>query len=419
MPKRDGTPMMRRAKGTGSLRHLDGDRWQVIGRVDGHQVTRVFTAPNGTEAERLAPSVREAAATDYRAKSRGQDAEATERAERQSWTVSRYADFYLEAWAGPHLSHTAYQRYKQILKNQIKPNIGHLKMSELTETDLQRLYTTLASKGARRYGDAPLSGPTIWTVYNVIRALYAFAVQVQHDFATNPAAGKSARPRDVERTGTPKRAVDVAEVERFVALAVEDAPTLAVPVMLSAYLGTRRSETLALRWSDVNYDAGEIVVRRSVTQTRPDGITIRETTKTGKRRHIPLDMHTVSELKRLQAEQRKRRMTHRKTWKGAESPADDWICATTEGAMIEPTPFAGQFRNCAERIGMDNITPHLLRHAFVSQLIALDYDAVTIAAITGHSPDVLLRTYAHAFDKRKREAVDMLGAARVAARAAL
>lgn len=35
----------------------------------------------------------------------------------------------------------------------------------------------------------------------------------------------------------------------------------------------------------------------------------------------------------------------------------------------------------------------------------------------GHSPDVLLRTYAHAFDARKREATDALGAAREAAQA--
>ncbi len=51
-------------------------------------------------------------------------------------------------------------------------------------------------------------------------------------------------------------------------------------------------------------------------------------------------------------------------------------------------------------------------------MIALGFDAVTIAAMSGHSPDVLLKTYAHAFDGRKREAMEALGAARLAARAA-
>jgi len=39
-------------------------------------------------------------------------------------------------------------------------------------------------------------------------------------------------------------------------------------------------------------------------------------------------------------------------------------------------------------------------------MISLGYDAVTIASMSGHSPDVLLRIYGHAFEKRRREAVD-------------
>jgi hypothetical protein len=38
--------------------------------------------------------------------------------------------------------------------------------------------------------------------------------------------------------------------------------------------------------------------------------------------------------------------------------------------------------------------------------------------MSGHSPEVLLTVYAHAFDTRKREAMDALGAARKAVRAA-
>jgi hypothetical protein len=51
-------------------------------------------------------------------------------------------------------------------------------------------------------------------------------------------------------------------------------------------------------------------------------------------------------------------------------------------------------------------------------MIALGFDAVTIASMSGHSPDVLLTTYAHAFDARKREAMDALAEARKQARAA-
>jgi len=51
-------------------------------------------------------------------------------------------------------------------------------------------------------------------------------------------------------------------------------------------------------------------------------------------------------------------------------------------------------------------------------MIALGFDAVTIASMSGHSPDVLLTTYAHAFDGRKREAMDALAEARKQAQTA-
>jgi integrase len=413
------TATRQRPYGSGSLRSLGDGRYQVIGWHVGRQVTRVFRAANDTEAEKLAPSVRETAIADRKAKQTARGRMEIERATRREWTVSRYADYYLSEWAAHHLADTTYRRYEQIIRQHVKPNLGDMKLSEVTETDLQRLYAQLSSKGSRkRGGDSALAGPTVWTVHNVIRALFTFAVQIQHDLDRSPAASKAARPQNVERTGAPKRAVDVAEVERFVKLAVADSPALEAPVMLSAYLGTRRSETLALRWSDIDYDAKEVIIQRSVTQTPEGGIVIKETTKTKKRRHVPLDAYTIAELKLLQTEQRQRRMRHRRSWKGADSPAQDWICATAEGEMVAPASFEASFRNMAERIGMSSITPHLLRHAFVSQLIALGNDAVTISAITGHSPDVLLKNYAHAFDKRKREAVDRLGEAREAARSA-
>lgn len=130
-------------------------------------------------------------------------------------------------------------------------------------------------------------------------------------------------------------------MERFVTLAREQAPNIAVSVMLAAYLGTRRGETLALRWCDLDADAGEITVRQAVTQTPTYGVAVK-TTKTRKQRVIPLDADTLATLKTVQREQREQRMALGKAWQGAKD--------------------------------------------------------------------------AHAFDKRKREAVDALGEARAAAR---
>ena len=403
----------RRPKGTGSMRHLGGDRWQVTVKHDGRRISRVFRARNATEANRIADAVRLELVADRKKVAVTSGAE---RKQRQGWTVKRYLAYYFEQH-GPDLAVTTLRRYRTIADHQIIPHIGNRRMADVTPADLNAMYRALGSDGARkRGGKGALSGPTIWTVHAVVRALFTFACEVQGDFETNPAANKGARPK-ASRTGKAKKALDVAEVERFVALAAEDAPAIAVPVMLSAYLGTRRSETLALRWCDVDFDASEATIRRSVTQTPKDGVKVRESTKTDKDRVVPLDAHTIGRLRSVQSNQRRDRLAH-KAWEGARSPANDYICATPTGAMLTPDAFATAFRTFARTNGMSHITPHLLRHAYVSQMIALGYDPVTISAITGHSPDVLLKVYAHAFDNLKREAVDKLGEAREAARAA-
>ena len=64
--------------------------------------------------------------------------------------------------------------------------------------------------------------------------------------------------------------------------------------------------------------------------------------------------------------------------------------------------------------------PRVPRHAFVSQLIALGYDAAAISAMAAHSPNVLLLIYAHACGAaRAREGWTRSPEARKAIRAAL
>jgi len=401
--------MGRRAKGTGALRDLGEGRWQVAVYVDGKRMTRVYTASGVTAANKAADAVRTALVADRKLVA---NAEGVKREERRKWTVAQYIAFYFREWAPDHLANTTRERYSQITKHQIIPHIGAKLMSEVTVNDLAKMYAALAGKGSRRYSGT-LAGQTILTVHMVVRAIFAFACDVQKDFTENPARDKAAKPK-IEQA-VKKRGLDVAEVERFVTLAREQAPDIAVPVMLAAYLGTRRGETLALRWCDLDAGAGELTVRRAVTQTPTYGVAVK-TTKTGKQRIIPLDADTLATLKTVQREQREQRMALGKGWQGAKAPADDYIATTPTGAGIAPDAFANAFRTLAKQNKLTSVTPHILRHAWVSQMIALGFDAVTIAAMTGHSPDVLLRTYAHAFDGRKREAVDALGEARAAAR---
>lgn len=406
----------RRPKGSGSLRQLDGERWQLTVKVADKRHSRVFTARNATEAHKMSAEIRREIDEAIRVAGIERSLETVERDERKEFTLERYVAYYFSEWADHRLAATTRQSYRLISKNQVVPRLGAKKMRDVTPADLSKLYAALGQSGARRNKTETggLSDLYIWHVHTFVEALFTFAVR-QEDVDQNPA--RRAKPTVPRRAAKTTRALEVTEVEQLLRAVRLHDPSLYLPVMVSAYLGTRRGELCGLRWADLDTEKGEVTIRRSVSRTTPEGLVVK-TTKTGKVRTIPLDQETLTELETYRKAQRRERMVWGPGWAGAESAENDYICTSADGSVMNPDHFTHQFRAFATAHGFEAVTPHALRHAFVSQLIALGFDAVTISSMSGHSPDVLLNVYAHAFDKRKREAMEALGAVRKLARAA-
>lgn len=406
----------RRAKGSGSLRHLGGQRWQLTVKTSGKRHSRVFIARNATEAHRLSTGVRTNLDAAIEAAGLVRSAVESERDERREWTLERYITYYNSEWAEHALAPTTRQHYRLLAKNHVVPRIGSRKLLEVTPSDLSRLYATLEKPEARchKKGESGLSNLTIWHVHTFLKAVYSFA-NYNGDTDYNPT--RNAKPT-VSRTPAKKpSALDFAGVERLLDKVREVDSSLYPPVMVSAYLGTRRGETCGVRWSDLDFASGEVTIRRAVTRTRPEGLLVKST-KTGKERTIPLDEAALSEFEALRRAQLRQRLVYGPGWRGAESPEDDYVCTSPDGSVLNPDHFTAKYHAFAHANGFEKITPQVLRHTFVSLLISLGFDAVTIASMSGHSPDVLLKVYAHAFDKRKREAMEALGEARAEAKAA-
>ena len=94
------------------------------------------------------------------------------------------------------------------------------------------------------------------------------------------------------------------ELARFLGWADVQDPDLAMGWRLLAVTGMRRGEALALRWRDVDLDAGRLAVRRSVgvVKTKGAGERILEgPTKTGRSRVVDLDAGTVAALRAYRA----------------------------------------------------------------------------------------------------------------------
>ena len=168
----------------------------------------------------------------------------------------------------------------------------------------------------------------------------------------------------------------------------------------------RRGEALALRWRDVDLDAGTLSVRRSAGMIRNAGEGAEVTegdTKSGKPRVVDLGPATVAVLR-----------AHRKA-RGAMALqlARDYalVFADHEGRHLQPEHFSRSFadalRRCAKQLGAaapPAIRLHDLRHTHATILLTAGVPVHVVSQRLGHaSPVVTLTVYAHVVPGSQRK----------------
>lgn len=169
-------------------------------------------------------------------------------------------------------------------------------------------------------------------------------------------------------------------------------------------LGLRRGEVLGLRWCDVDLDAAEVHVRQSRTPAMGQVAVVEPKTKRG-RRTVPLTKEAVSALRRT------RQLTvldNPLVPFQAKRDGSRLVVVNQAGEPLHPTTWGHMFNGHVSELGLRRIRLHDMRHTAATLLLQAGVAPVVVAGILGHSPAVLLSTYAHALPNAKRDAVDLL-----------
>ena len=167
---------------------------------------------------------------------------------------------------------------------------------------------------------------------------------------------------------------------------------MGVYLRLASAMGARRGELCALRWSSIDLEAGVVVVDRAIVMT-PSGPVERDYPKTAaSRRKVALDPGTVSVLR-----EHRQRQDGRAEQFGCTVAADAHIFSVEpDGSRAwNPQVVTHRFTRLRQRLGLDDVRLHDLRHYVATQLISGGVDVRTVAGRLGHAnPSVTLRTYA-------------------------
>lgn len=267
---------------------------------------------------------------------------------------------------------------------------------------LARPYPALDKKG-RLVTRPGLSLSSRRLVHATLRAALNVAVQ-RHLIARNPAWRMTPYPVDGEEEHEPHlRCWSPEQLQRFLE-SVADDPLFALWHVFAAY-GLRRGEALALRWGDVDLEAGRMTIRRNRVPLQ-GGCIVEGTTKTKRIRELPLSNSTVSVLR-----------SHRSRQRGGDvvdfarlaDEAKAYVFTDDAGLPLNPNSVTWRFRKAVLATGLPLIPLHGLRHTCGTSLLQKGVSPTVVAKILGHSNvTTTLNVYSHALSGAVAEAIDVM-----------
>jgi integrase len=307
-------------------------------------------------------------------------------------TVGQFLDRFTQDWIAIHAGARTAERYRDALAH-VRRHLGERPLQKLRPADIAALYATLS-----RGGLAPRS------VQLVHRVLHRALGQAKAWGAVRDNAAEVVKPPPApdqeKQILQPEQARELVEKLR--------GQPLYMLALLALATGARRNELLALRWQDVELDAGRLRIETSLEQTRAHGIRVKAPKTRKGRRTISLPAHAVAELRLHWREQQEQRLA----LGAGRSPADSPVLAAFDGKPQSPGAVTKAWARATEAIGMPEAGLHSLRHTHASMLIASGMDILTISRRLGHaSPTVTLGTYGHLIHGADDRAAKIMDAA--------
>jgi len=167
-------------------------------------------------------------------------------------TTRQYLERWIADYARSNVAGKTLERYQQMIDDHVAPEIGHIRLAKLQPLHIQSLYAAKLANG-RKDGGGGLAAQTVVHMHRILRTALGQAVKWQL-LARNPVDAVEP-PRAAHKE---MRALDEQESAKL--LAGFERSRLYTPVFVAVTTGLRRGELLALRWTDLDLDAGQLII---------------------------------------------------------------------------------------------------------------------------------------------------------------
>ncbi|MCI9523551.1 MAG: tyrosine-type recombinase/integrase [Erysipelotrichaceae bacterium] len=277
--------------------------------------------------------------------------------------------------------------------NKVYPFIGDKKINLITKDHLQKMIRDFEKDYSESYVEA---------IYSAVNKVFKYAVF--KDYIQVNQLSKVKRTIDKDTVKEEKQFWEPKQFELFIK-EVNEQDMKAFFTFLF-WMGTRRGETLALQWKDIDFNTNTVSIHKTTTRRVEGRIWAITTPKTKNSiRNITMPEVVINELKALKEVQEQMYGYNEDVYLfGYHRPMPDdyprrYLVKTVKAL------------NEISRETLKQITIHEFRHSHASYLINNMSDKFTVYDIAkrlGDTVETVLETYAHQFKNADRKLSDFI-----------
>ena len=295
---------------------------------------------------------------------------------RKSPTVAEYCEKWL-LMQSVHVRQTTLTDYTSKVRRHIIKELGEMRMADVTLDDIQLALVPVSKKSASVYKSVVILYKSIFR-----------AAKESHVIEVNPTLHLNAKGGGIPQED--RQALTDEQVEQLLD-AIRDLPPY-VFVMIGLYAGLRREEILALQWDSVylDTDAPYLTVRRAWHTEHNRPVILTELKTKAAERNIPLPTCLAECLREAK-----------------KTSTSDYVVANRDGGPLSYTQFKRLWQYIVTRTARPRVakklvdgkyvevTPHQLRHTYITNLIHSSVDPKTVQYLAGHeSSKITMDIYA-------------------------
>ncbi|WP_435270612.1 tyrosine-type recombinase/integrase [Streptomyces sp. 1222.5] len=318
-------------------------------------------------------------------------------------TVAELLTTWLEKKA-KHLEESTIQGYRNALVH-VAEYLGHIRVQELTEDDVESMVAWLLVAARRRGGrvGTGIRPSTAQGVLSRLREALGWAVvrkYVHANVAEYVQIPKKAWKED-RRTNRRAKPWNVVEVKDFL-LGIRD-DRLFAPLLLSL-MGLRPAEVAGLRWADIDLDGGTLDVSNTRTMIGNARVLEKDTKTEAGERVLPLPEPVRQALVAFKALQEIEQMSM-----GSYYAASGYMFVDHIGQPLTTRHLREHAYALTAKLELRKVRLYDARHSALTFLAVNGVPDVILAAWAGHvSADFTKRVYVHPAPEDLRAASDHL-----------